>query len=419
MVAAMERTDLVVQAQTGDLEAYGRLVRDTQAMVYAVALAILRDPGRAEDAAQETFLRAFRSLSRLQEAPAFTTWLRRIAINVAMNLRRSERTTLLRLDDVPEIPVLDEAEAAWSERQRQRLAAALVTLSEEERALSDLRYHGRWSFARLAASRGVSEPVIRKRLQRIRDKLRKEMELMEQKGIETGPDLPAKIVELLARPRLTDLPENPVGQTIARIRGAFADFDEIDLPEVVDLAEAQKTAANAAVYVKPDEIHRLDENRVLRYDLTLPLLQAVRYENQPLRLWAAGKVYRSCSTDATHLEAFHQAELLWVDERERIDSWTMAGRILKSIDQVLPGSEVRIVPTKYPMCSQAWELEVEKDGNCVEVLAWGVFANGIVRHLRADPRRVSAIGVGYGLDRLAMLRYDIDDIRKVESASVA
>jgi RNA polymerase sigma-70 factor (ECF subfamily) len=62
------------------LEACGLLVRETQAMVYALALAILRDPGRAEDATQETFLRAFRRLGDLQEAAAFMTWLRRNAM---------------------------------------------------------------------------------------------------------------------------------------------------------------------------------------------------------------------------------------------------------------------------------------------------------------------------------------------------
>ena len=62
----------------------------------------------------------------------------------------------------------------------------------------------------------MDEPAMRKRLQRIRDKLRKEMEVSEQRGIrpeEIRPDFPAKVVELLARPQLTDSPENPVGRT--------------------------------------------------------------------------------------------------------------------------------------------------------------------------------------------------------------
>ncbi len=78
-----------------------------------------------------------------------------------------------------------------------------------------------------------------------------------------------------------------------------------------------------------------------------------------------------------------------------------------------------MVPTQYAMCSQAWELEVEDDGRWFEVLAWGVFTDKIVKHLGGDPAVHTAVGVGYGLERLAMLRYGIDDIRKIEVASVA
>jgi phenylalanyl-tRNA synthetase alpha subunit len=53
------------------------------------------------------------------------------------------------------------------------------------------------------------------------------------------------------------------------------------------------------------------------------------------------------------------------------------------------------------------------------VLVWGVFTDRIVAHLGGDPKKHTAIGVGVGLERLAMLRYGIDDIRKVEAARVA
>tara|TARA_A100001037_G_C14771475_1_gene466261 strand:+ start:311 stop:517 length:207 start_codon:yes stop_codon:yes gene_type:complete len=50
--------------------------------------------------------------------------------------------------------------------------------------------------------------------------------------------MPAKVVELLARPRLTDLPENPVGRTLDDLREMFVDFTDVELPEVVDLRQA-------------------------------------------------------------------------------------------------------------------------------------------------------------------------------------
>jgi RNA polymerase sigma-70 factor (ECF subfamily) len=417
---------LVAAARRGDAEAYGALVRATRAMAFAVAAEVLRERSAAEDAVQQAYLRAFRQLDELVDEAAFPAWFRRIVITVALNARRARRTTLLQLDDVPEPPALDEAETHWSEMTGS-LAAALLTLTRGERRICDRRYHGRWSVARLAADAGVDEPAMRKRLQRIRDKLRREVEkremaMTEHRGIgpsEAYRDLPAKIVELLARPRLTDIPENPVARTLELLRGAYSDFVESDPPEIVDLAEAGKSIAGDAMYIAPQELHRIDANRILRYDLTLPLLLTARFEGEPLRIWAAGKTYRVCETDAKHLEAFHQADVLWVDDRSRLDAWQMTARVLRSMHEVVPGRAVKIVPTQYPMCSEAWELEIDDDGKWSEVLAWGVFTDRIVRHLGADPARHIAIGVGYGLERIAMLRYGIDDIRKVDVARVA
>jgi RNA polymerase sigma factor (sigma-70 family) len=257
-----ELGDLVTRAQNGDLEAFGRLIAATQAMAYAVARGVLRDHGMAEDAAQDAYLRAFRNLRDLDEPAAFVAWLRRIVITVALNMRRAHRVSWLQLEDIPDVPVLDEAETSWSELQRRRLATALLTLSRDERQLCDRRYHGQWSVTRLAAAAGVPEPVMRKRLQRVRDKLRKEIEVSEQRGIhpdEIRSDFPAKVVELLARPKLTDLPENPVGTVLELLRTVYAGFQSIDLAEILDFEEARKSIGDDALYVEPGELHRLDD----------------------------------------------------------------------------------------------------------------------------------------------------------------
>jgi RNA polymerase sigma factor (sigma-70 family) len=169
--------DLVIGARAGSLEAYGSLVQATQKMTFAVALRVVRDRALAEDATQDAYLRAFRRLGNLDQPAASIPWLRRIVITVALNGRRRRRVTLLQLDDVPDVPVLDESETAWTELQRQRLAGALLTLTSEERRLCDRRYHGGWSTARLARDAGIDEAAMRKRLQRVCDKLRKEIEV--------------------------------------------------------------------------------------------------------------------------------------------------------------------------------------------------------------------------------------------------
>src|SRR5215469_6533586 len=323
-------SDLVTAARAGDVAAYGRLIQATQAMAVAVAASVLRDTGSAEDAVQEAYLRAYRRLEDLAEPAAFPGWLRRIVITAALNLRRTRRATLLSLDELPNVPVLDETERHWSDAQRHRLAAALLTLSVEERRICDRRYHGGWSVARLAQAGGMTEATMRKRLQRIRERLRQhieaeEIEMVKERGMDPAAlatRLPGKIVELLASPRLTDIPENPVGRMLRQLRDAFPQFTELSLPEIVDLGEA---ITKDAMYVKPSELHHIDAGRILRYDLTLPLLLTARYEGQPLRVWSSGKTYRACEADARHLEAFHQLEILWLDDRDKLDQWQVTG----------------------------------------------------------------------------------------------
>ena len=80
------------------------------------------------------------------------------------------------------------------------------------------------------------------------------------------------VVELLARPQLTDLPENPVGRVRELLRSVYPDFVDTALPEVIELPEAEHSIAREAMYIEPNELHRVGHRRILRYDLTLPLL---------------------------------------------------------------------------------------------------------------------------------------------------
>jgi phenylalanyl-tRNA synthetase alpha chain len=203
------------------------------------------------------------------------------------------------------------------------------------------------------------------------------------------------------------------------LRGVYRGFTPREFPEVVDWTEAERTIASDAIYVDARELHRIDDSRILRYDLTLPLLMHVRFEGAPLRIFSSGKTYRACEPDPTHLEAFHQAEVFCLDERTRLDKWQLMTLVLQSVEATMPGLPVRMTPTSYSMCSQAWDVDVEQHGRWWEVIAFGVFTDRVVAHLGADPATHTAIGAGYGLERLAMLRYGIDDIRKMDVSHVA
>ena len=417
----MELTELVRAAQAGDLQAYARLIQATQAMVYAVARRVLRDHADALDATQETYLRAYRVLAQLSEAAAFAGFLRRIAIRSAHDVRRARRMSFAPLPEIDAVPVLDEREQRWSEAQRAALSRAIMTLSSEERRITERFYHGHWSAARLAADAQVSEPAMRKRLQRIRDKLREEIEMIEQRSIDVNAlpnDLPDRVVELLARPQLVELPENPVGKLVALLRQQFGEYAWVDTPEVVDLAQAKRRLEHDPVYVPSDKVFHLEGGRILRYDLTLPLVLEANGRGAPLRLMAAGKVYRDETESTTHLSAFHQLELLWLDEHARADPWTFLGSMLRAIDHFLPNAIQRVTPSRYPFCSRSWDIGVEIEGDYHELSGCGVYTGDVVRLLGGDPARHTALGLGLGLERFASLLFGMPDIRRLGIARV-
>ena len=82
---------LVQRAIAGDDTAFEALVRDNQRMVYALALRVLRNPTDAEDVAQETFIKAYRSLESFRSDGKFSTWVYRITYNAAIDHIRKRR----------------------------------------------------------------------------------------------------------------------------------------------------------------------------------------------------------------------------------------------------------------------------------------------------------------------------------------
>jgi RNA polymerase sigma factor (sigma-70 family) len=411
----------VTAARSGDLAAFRVLVESTRHMAYAVAWRMLRREPDSRDVVQEAYLVAFRRLGELSSPESFPGWLRRIVVSVALNARRRGRVTWVPLADVVAPPVLDVEELSWTHEQQRMLGRSLLVLSPDERRVCERHYHGGWSAERLARDAGIDPSAMRKRLQRIRDKLRKEIEMDEREilgGRDVPGDLPSSIVELLARPRLVDLPENPVGACLAELAKDFPGFVTIDLPEDLDLAAAERALGGDAVYLERKSLQRIAGEHVLRYDLTLPLLLAVRFDGQPMKLRAAGKVYRRERETSTHLEAFHQLELFVADAFGVVDCFWLAGRIFGAVQRVLPQSEVRVTPTSYPMCARAFSLDVKKNDEWVELLAWGEYAPWVLRAIGADPDRHVALGAGFGLERVATLRYGIDDVRKVATASI-
>jgi phenylalanyl-tRNA synthetase alpha subunit len=266
---------------------------------------------------------------------------------------------------------------------------------------------------------------MRKRLQRIRDRLRKEIEMSEQQNVRDesiGNNLPRKIVELLARPRLTQLPENPVGRMWNMIRAELADYEEVaDLPEMVQDAAVAAAFGGALgselkAIISRDSSQRVDATRFLRTDLTLPLVLSLKGRGGPLRLTSAGKTYRVGPPDRTHLEAFHQCEIFLL--QERLCEWDVLDVLSGIMKKLLPGKRLKLEEGSHPLCTRIWTLFVEVNGQWISVAGWGNYVDQIVEYIGCDPERFGAAGAGLGLERLASIHFGINDLRTIEAAKV-
>jgi RNA polymerase sigma-70 factor (ECF subfamily) len=168
--------DWVVQAQNGSDEAFTRLVEAYQTHVYNLCYRMLGEPESAEDAAQETFLRAFQHLRRYDQKRPFGTWLLSIAAHYCIDRLRRRKFSSISMDQDEEhggfeLPDADgpnpESEVVHSE-QRQEMQDALRRLESIDRAAIVLRYWHEYSEAEIAETLNLTVSAVKSRLHRAR-----------------------------------------------------------------------------------------------------------------------------------------------------------------------------------------------------------------------------------------------------------
>lgn len=184
----MEDGDAVVVAQVraGDIEAYRTLVERHYPAVFRLAFRMTGNRQDAEDAVQETFLRAYRHLNRFAPRASFGTWLYRIAANCALDLlRRRQREAEHRAspesalneapDFLPTYAPSPDAQAASTEA-RQHVESALEQLTPLERAAFTLRHLEGKSIEEIRTTLGVRANAAKQSIFRAVQKIRKALE---------------------------------------------------------------------------------------------------------------------------------------------------------------------------------------------------------------------------------------------------
>ncbi len=176
---AVDETELIEQARKGNTEAFGVLVERYQRRVVGVAMAVVHNQEDALELAQETFVRAYQNLSKFESRASFSTWLYRIAANLAIDFRRREgRHTVLRGEEgeyeLEKLP--SERGDSFTETARgelnQRLRAALKELTPEHRAVILLREVEGLSYDEISEALQVPRGTVMSRLHYARNYLR-------------------------------------------------------------------------------------------------------------------------------------------------------------------------------------------------------------------------------------------------------
>jgi len=163
----VEDSILVRAAQNGDVDAFEELVRRYQTSIYRVALRMLGSPADAQDAVQETFVRAWRALPRFRHDSAISTWLYRIVTRRALDRIASRRSTGT-LNEVEVEAGPDPAQAAEHQERLRAIRRAMARLPPDQRAALVLREFEGLSYQEVAQVLGASVPAIKTRIHRAR-----------------------------------------------------------------------------------------------------------------------------------------------------------------------------------------------------------------------------------------------------------
>ena len=161
---AIDRS-LIDRARNGDLDAFESIVRARMDAVYRLTSAILGNEADARDAAQETFVAAWRKLARLREPEKFEAWLQRVAVNAARQTHRARSRRRIR--EIPSSTVIalaDRAAAGAPPNDAAILDSALATLPVEQRAILVLHHLEGRPLAELATILDIPEGTAKSRL---------------------------------------------------------------------------------------------------------------------------------------------------------------------------------------------------------------------------------------------------------------
>ena len=160
----------------------------------------------------------------------------------------------------------------------------------------------------------------------------------------------------------------------------------------------------------------LPNGDLLRTHTSNVQIRYMKEHEPPCRVLAAGRCYRRDTVDATHAAVFHQIEFFAIDKG--ITFTDLRGTIRAFIDALFGDIPIRFRPSFFPFTEPSAEVDVEWNGQWLEVLGCGMIDPNVMKAVGYDPEVYTGFAAGLGVERLAMVQHEIDDIRRLYSSDL-
>jgi phenylalanyl-tRNA synthetase alpha chain len=234
---------------------------------------------------------------------------------------------------------------------------------------------------------------------------------------------------------------HPITSTIEQIMAVFGDLGYIFATETeIEDDWYNFTALNVPAHHPARQMHdtfyinKLDSygnKKVLRTHTSNVQIRTMMKESannngnlvKPIKIIAPGKTYRSDS-DATHSPMFHQAEGLYVDEAKNISVPLLKALLMNFVRKFFNNNDIdlRFRPSYFPFTSPSYEVDIRcdrsnnqliigKGNDWLEVLGCGIVHENVLKNCNIDSTKYKGLAFGVGIERLAMLKYNIKDLR--------
>jgi phenylalanyl-tRNA synthetase alpha chain len=154
----------------------------------------------------------------------------------------------------------------------------------------------------------------------------------------------------------------------------------------------------------------IDPQHVLRTHTSPVQVRYMEAHQPPLKIISPGRVYR-VDSDATHSPMFHQVEGLWVDEE--ISFANLKGVVQDFLQRFFEQDDlqVRFRPSFFPFTEPSAEMDMSWKGGWLEIGGCGMVHPNVLKHVNIDSEKYLGFAFGLGVERLAMLRYGVNDLR--------